>query len=234
MLRLLTPMTTQLPNTFNQRTIANAETLGRKLKRVRESSRLSVAQVSAKLRIKAEYITAIEDSRYTALPSAVFVKNYVQRYAKLLGVSYATVEPLLLSELKVYERNPDIPTLKRYLTKQPLQLRFVVVGLVIVFVILGLVAYFGLEITNIVEPPILDVVALPAKVEYAERVLTVAGQTAPEAVVSINDQVIPVLPNGQFSQQMSLQPGTNILKIEAKTKRSQPKIQYVQIYVEDK
>lgn len=227
-------MTTPTPNAFNQRTIANAETLGRKLKRVRESSRLSVAQVSAKLRIKPEYITAIEDSRYTVLPSAVFVKNYVQRYVKLLGVSYATVEPLLQAELKVYEHNPHIPTLKRHLTKQPLQLRFVVVGLTMLFVVLGLVAYFGLEITNIIEPPALQVNALPAKVEYAERVLTVAGQTAPEAVVSINDQAIPVQSNGQFSQQMSLQPGTNILKIEAKTKRSQPHIEYVQIYVEEK
>lgn len=228
----ITPMTTT--PAFNQRTIANAETLGKKLKRVRESSRLTVEQVSQRLRIKAEYISAIEDSRYTELPSAVFVKNYVRLYVKLLGVSYATVEPLLQSELKVYERNPDIPTLKRYLTKQPLQLRFVVLGLVLLFVVLGLLAYFGLEITNIIEPPALSVQSLPAKVEYAERTVTVTGQTAPEAVVSINDQAIPVESDGQFTQQMSLQPGTNILKIEAKTKRSQPHIEYVQIYVEEK
>ncbi len=218
---------------FNQRSIANAETLGQKLKRVRESSKLTVEQVSTKLRIKADYISAIEDSRYTALPSAVFVKNYVQRYVKLLGVSYASVEPLLQSELKVYEQHPDIPTLKRYLTKQPLRLRSVIVGLVLLFVVLGLVAYFGLEITNIIEPPYLSVAPLPVKVGYDQRLVTVTGQTAPEAVVSINDQVIPVSPDGDFSQEMSLQPGTNILKIEAKTKRSQPHIQYVQIYVEE-
>jgi cytoskeletal protein RodZ len=222
------------PTGFNQRSIANAETLGQKLKRVRESSKLTVEQVSSKLRIKADYISAIEDSRYTALPSAVFVKNYVQRYVKLLGVNYATVEPLLQSELKVYEHNPDIPTLKRHLTKQPLRLRTVIGGLVLLFVVIGLVAYFGLEITNIIEPPNLSVSPLPAKVDYAQRVVTVTGQTAPEAVVSINDQVIAVSPSGDFSQEMSLQPGTNILKIQAKTKRSQPHIQYVQIYVEDK
>lgn len=223
-----------IETTFNQRTIANAQTLGKKLQQIRESSHLSLAQVSERLRIKQAYLEAIEQSRYTALPSGVFVKNYVQRYVKLLGLSWATVEPLLQAELKVYEQAPDIPTLKRYLTKQPLQLVKVVIALVIVFIVLGLGAYFGLEITNIVEPPSLVITELPSKLSYAERLVIVAGQTDPEAVVSINDQAISVLPDGQFSQQMSLQPGSNVLRIEAKTKRSQPHIQYIQVYVEDK
>lgn len=220
--------------TFNQRTIANAQTLGQKLQQIRESNHLSLAQVGERLRIKQAYLEAIEQSHYTALPSGVFVKNYVQRYVKLLGLSWATIEPLLQAELKVYEQAPDIPTLKRYLTKQPLQLVKVAIALVIVFIVLGLGAYFGLEITNIVEPPSLVIAELPSKINYAERLVIVAGQTDPEAVVSINDQTIPVLPDGQFSQQMSLQSGSNVLKIEAKTKRSQPHIQYLQVYVEDK
>lgn len=226
-------LTTMTETTFNQRTIANAQTLGQKLKQVRDGSHLTLAQASERLRIKQDYLEAIEQSRYTALPSGVFVKNYVQRYVKLLGLSWATVEPLLQAELTVYEQTPDIPTLKRYLTKQPLRLVQVVIGLLIVFMVLGLGAYFGLEITNIVEPPKLVITELPSHVSAAERIVIVAGQTDPEAVVSINDQTIPVLPDGQFSQQMSLQPGSNVLKIEAKTKRSQPHIQYLQVYVED-
>lgn len=220
-------------NQFNQRSIADAATLGQKLKQVREQSHYTIAAVSAQLRIKPEYIEAIEQSRYIALPSGVFVKNYVQRYAKLLGVNWSIVQPLLETELKVYTQTPGIPTQKRYLAKQPLQLMKVVIGLVILFAIIALGAYFGLEITNIIEPPALEVMELPGRVAYKDRTLTVAGQTDPEAVVSINDQAIPVLPGGQFSQQMSLQPGNNLLKIEAKTKRSQPHIQYLQIYVED-
>lgn len=224
----------EITNQFNQRSIADAATLGQKLKQVREQSHYTIAAVSAQLRIKPEYIEAIEQSRYIALPSGVFVKNYVQRYAKLLGLNWSIVQPLLETELKVYTQTPGIPTQKRYLAKHPLQLMKVVIGLVILFAIIALGAYFGLEITNIIEPPGLEVMELPSRVAYEDRTLTVAGQTDPEAVVSINDQAIPVLPGGQFSQQMSLQPGNNLLKIEAKTKRSQPHIQYLQIYVEDK
>lgn len=224
----------EITNQFNQRSIADAATLGQKLKQVREQSHYTIAAVSAQLRIKPEYIEAIEQSRYIALPSGVFVKNYVQRYAKLLGLNWSIVQPLLETELKVYTQTPGIPTQKRYLAKHPLQLMKVVIGLVILFAVIALGAYFSLEITNIIEPPALEVMELPSRVAYKDRTLTVAGQTDPEAVVSINDQAIPVLPGGQFSQQMSLQPGNNLLKIEAKTKRSQPHIQYLQIYVEDK
>lgn len=222
-----------MTNQFNQRSIADSATLGQKLKQVRERSHLTILQVSERLQIKPEYIEAIELSRYTALPSSVFVKNYVQRYVKLLGLNWATVLPLLDTELKVYQHTPGIPTQKRYLAKQPLQLMKVVIGLVVLFAVIALGAYFGLEITNIVEPPKLAVIELPSHLAYADRIIMLSGQTDPEAVVSINDQVIPVLPTGQFSQQMSLQPGSNLLKIEAKTKRSQPHTQYLQIYVED-
>ena len=218
---------------FNQRTISNAETLGRKLQRVREQSRLTIAQVADRLRIRPEYIEAIEQSKYTALPSGVFVKNYVQRYAKLLGVSWATVAPLVEAELAVYTPTPHIPTLKQYLTRQPLRLMQVVGALVMVFVLLGVGVYFGLELTHIIEPPALTVANLPATVSVDQRIVTITGQTAPEAVVSINDQTVPVAPDGAFTQQIALQPGSNILKIESKTKRSKPNTQYYQIYVEE-
>ncbi|MFA6474955.1 MAG: helix-turn-helix domain-containing protein [Patescibacteria group bacterium] len=220
--------------TFNQRAVTNSETLGQKLRRVREQSRFTIADISQRLQIKAEYLTAIEESRYTDLPSAVFVKNYVQRYVKILGVSFTTVEPLLLSELKVYERQPTIPTLKRYLTQRPLRIWTVVFGLLMLFVVLAIGTYFALEISHSIEPPVVTLETMPPKVAYVDRVITVAGQTVPEAVVSINEQVIPVLPDGRFSQLMSLQEGNNILKIEVKTKRSQSNIQYVQVYVDKK
>lgn len=218
---------------FSQRSIANAETLGQKLRRMRESSRFTIDQVSERLRIKPEYIAAIEDSRYTVLPSAVFVKNYVQRYVKLLGVSFASVQPLLDAELKVYTSHPNIPTLKRHFTKQALQLRLVVFGSIGLFVVIAIISYFGLEISHSIAPPSLTLATVPSRLDSSEQFVTIAGQTVSEAVVSINDQPIPVAPDGQFSQQMSLQPGSNLLKVEAKTKRSQPNTQYLQIYVED-
>ncbi|EKD76652.1 MAG: Transcriptional regulator, XRE family [uncultured bacterium] len=219
--------------TFNRRAISNNETLGQKLKRQREQTHLDIADVAEALAIKPDYIEAIERSDYRALPSRVFVKNYVRNYTKFLKLNWVVVEPLLNEELQVYEVQPDIPTLKRHLTKQPLRI-IQVVGLVgIIFLIVAVGAYFSFEIGNIIQPPELKLEEVPTAVAADQRFITIAGQTDAEAIVSINDQVIPVQTDGRFSQAMALQAGSNVFKITSQTKRSRPNNQFLQIFVEN-
>lgn len=218
---------------FNRRRIAHHETLGQQLRRVREHAGVSVDQMAGHLKIRRDYVEAIERSDYRSLPSQVFVKNYVRNYTKFLQLNWATIEPQLADELRVYESTPHIPTLKRHLTKRPLRAIEVAAVIGIIFVIVAVAAYFSFEIGNIVQPPPLELVSLPTVVPADQRVVTIAGQTAPEAIVSINDQVIPVQADGSFSQVMTLQPGSNVFKILAKTKRSRSNSQYFQIYVEN-
>lgn len=218
---------------FNRRRIAQHETLGQQLRRLRESMRLDTATVATHLHIRREYIEAIEASDYRHLPSKVFVKNYVRQYAKLLQLNWATIEKLLEEELHVYERTPNIPTLKRHLTKRPLRAIQVTAVIGVIFLVVTVTAYFSFEISNIIQPPALTVAPLPTAVPAVQQTITITGQTIPEAIVSINDQEIPVETNGAFSQIMSLQAGNNVFKISSKTKRSKPNIQYLQIYVEN-
>jgi cytoskeleton protein RodZ len=221
-----------MAETFNRRKIANHETLGQKLKRQREHTHLSVEAVAAQLAVKPEYLAAIERSDYRALPSKVFVRNYVRNYTKFLKLNWATVEPLLDQELKVYAVQPDIPTLKRHLTKRPLRV-FQVVGVVgVIFLIVAVGAYFSFEIGNIIQPPELTLYDVPTTMPSDQRFVTIAGQTAPEAIVSINDQVIPVQADGSFGQVMALQTGSNVFKVTSQTKRSRPNSQFLQIFVE--
>lgn len=224
---------TLMTETFNRRAISNNETLGQQLKRQREQKRLTLEEVAASLAIKSEYLAAIERSDYRALPSRVFVKNYVRNYTKLLKLNWVNVEPMLEQELKVYEVQPDIPTLKRHLTKQPLQVFRVVVVVGVIFLIVAVGAYFSFEIGNIIQPPELELEDVPATVAADQHFVTIAGQTAPEAIVSINDQVIPVEPDGHFSQVMTLQSGSNVFRVTSQTKRSRSNNQFLQIFVEN-
>lgn len=226
-------MTTLMVETFNRRTISNNETLGQKLKRQREQARIPLEDAAARLAIKVEYLAALERSDYRSLPSRVFVKNYVRNYTKLLKLNWTNVEPMLEQELKVYEVQPDIPTLKRHLTKQPLQVFRVVVGVGVIFLVVAVGAYFSFEIGNIIQPPELVLEDVPATMAADQHFVTIAGQTAPEAIVSINDQIIPVEPDGQFSQVMTLQSGSNVFKVTSQTKRSRPNSQFLQIFVEN-
>lgn len=217
---------------FNQRTIANNETLGERLQRARLHRKRSVQDVAKDLQIRPDYIAAIEASDYKALPGAVFVKNYVRKYAKYLQIGRDTTEQLLQDELAVYESTPDIPTTAKHFTKQPLQIRQLIIGIAIIFLIVGVGTYVSFAISNIIQPPSLALDTLPAKVTLEERSITVSGKTAPEAIILINDQSVAVKSDGSFSQSMILQPGINLFKVVAKTKRSKEHVEYQQVVME--
>lgn len=218
---------------FDQRSLTNSSTLGDHLREARTQRGISIDQVADALRIRKAYIEAIERSDYTALPSGVFVKNYIRKYAKYLQLGKHTIEELLQEELTVYADTPDIPTLTRHLTKQPLKVFQVVAAVVILLVALSVGIYFLIEISNISQPPDLSINEMSSRVEFDQRFVTVAGKTASEATVTINGQAVAVTADGSFEQVMTLQAGSNVFKIVAKTKRSKENIQYKQIVVEE-
>ena len=133
---------------FEQRSISNSQTLGDRLYRLRLERKKDLKSIAHHLRIRTDYLEALEQSRYTDLPGEVFVRNYVRKYAAYLGLNVTQAEQLLNEELAVYKVKPEIPTLKRHLTQQPLKIIHVVIALVVIFMVIGVTSYFGFEIFN--------------------------------------------------------------------------------------
>lgn len=222
----------QSSDEFQRRRLTRAETVGQTLEQLRMQTGLTVSNVAAHLHIREEYVDALEKSDYRKLPSRVFVKNYVRNYAKLLQLNWSAIESLLEEELRVYELEPAIPTLKRHLLMRPLRAAHVAAAVGIIFIVVAIAAYFSFEIANSVQPPTLTLEDVPTTVPADQQSVSIAGQTSPEAIVSINDQEIAVEVDGSFRQVMTLQTGSNVFKVVARTKRSRPNTQYLHIYVE--
>jgi len=218
---------------FEQRAVSNTTTLGERLQQARKDKHIDIERVAKDIQIRAEYIQAIEDSNYTALPSTVFVKNYVRKYAQYLRFDKALTEELLTEELAVYTPDPDIPTLQGHLTKPPLKVVNVLAIVTVLLAALVIITYFSFEISNIIQPPELTIEELPARASLDERFVTITGQTAPEATVFINDQLVAVKEDGSFAQLVTLQTGVNVFKVVAKTKRSREHTEYRQIVLEE-
>ena len=68
------------------------ETAGRQLQYAREQRGLDLARVAAELRLTPATVLALETDDYTRLPSPVFVRGYLNSYARLLGID---PEPVL-------------------------------------------------------------------------------------------------------------------------------------------
>ena len=66
--------------------VSDSKGLGADLQRARLARGLSLADVSASLRLRAAYLEAIENDRREALPGPVYANGYVRSYAAYLGM----------------------------------------------------------------------------------------------------------------------------------------------------
>lgn len=74
----------QLPNTDLP--------LGLRLRRAREAAGLSVSEAAGKLRLKSATIEALEKEDFDALGAAVYVRGYLNSYARLVGVPTVLID----------------------------------------------------------------------------------------------------------------------------------------------
>ncbi|MDE0422054.1 MAG: DUF4115 domain-containing protein [Gammaproteobacteria bacterium] len=69
----------------------SAVEFGRTLRAARESADLSVADVAKALKVEEQIIEALEAEHYADLPPRPYIRGYVQRYARLVGLDAAAV-----------------------------------------------------------------------------------------------------------------------------------------------
>lgn len=220
---------------FVKQTIAFGQTLGEKLRRLREEGHWAVADVARELRISPKYVSALEESRYHELPGEIYTRQFLRSYATLLQV-----EPERVLELYEKERGvtKHLRTASHPLPPRAKNLRAIVTtGLLtrfaIIAVILGIVGYLGFQVYSILAPPELTVTDPPEDLRTQSRSVIVAGTTEPEATVFINGSEAFVDREGYFEEVLTLPPGTHVLRIVAERKRSRPRIVTRAVFVEE-
>ncbi len=70
----------------------DAQELGTKLKAARLEKKLSVEQVSRVLSLRPSLVTALESGNYREIGALLYVKNYLRKYAKFLGIPHEELE----------------------------------------------------------------------------------------------------------------------------------------------
>lgn len=204
---------------FTSKKLDNAKTLGEKLREVRLEAKISLTQISEQTQIPVKYLEALENETYEIFPGQVYIINYLKRYAAFLRLNEALVLRLYNEEKPVFSqllKKPAKSSFKEILVLHP---RFLKLAL-IVLAIVAVLGYLGFEAKKIITPPRLEIGAPADNLTTHRKTIEVAGQTEKEAKVKINDQDIFLDQNGDFRETVDLQPGLNIIKIEAKKKRS--------------
>jgi cytoskeleton protein RodZ len=150
-------------------------TVGERLKTARLAQPLSLAQISAQLRIDQHFLLSLEQDRLDVFSAPVFAKGYLKQYGNLLGLDERDLIAQYYRQVDV----PDVPVLGH----KPIRLHdedqirlWIVSGLVL----LGLAAGFVWWFSRPEPPPLTTQPAVRETPQLVAPVEPVMTATSPE------------------------------------------------------
>ena len=223
---------------FENKPIITEKTLGELFREEREALSLTVEQAAKKCRLDPKYIMFLENGSYERLPGGLYTKQFVRRYAEVLGFDSVLAVDRFSQETRNFRhvRRPD--ALPRPIDKELRSGRIMITpvlirNLIIVFFVLIGLLYIGWEIYDTVTPPQLTITSPGHEIVTKDRQIEITGSTEPESMVFINDEEIFVHPDGSFRENISLQPGVNLIEVTSVKKHSRARLEQLEILVEE-
>jgi cytoskeletal protein RodZ len=192
------------------------KTVGQLLKEERLKQRKTIEDVFLKTKIPEASLEALESDKFDKLPSKTFVKGFIRNYAQELNLDPEKI-------LAVFRRDHDIETKTKVEPKdgkKAIEENFIwtpktTIVLLFVLVLTFVGGFLFLQIRSYIFSPVLVVKAPKDNSIVRDFSVTVQGNTIADAQLSINNSVVSVDLDGNFSYKLKLLPGENIIKIKA-------------------
>ncbi|MEX2209676.1 MAG: RodZ domain-containing protein [Patescibacteria group bacterium] len=218
---------------FKKRELKSDQSLSEQIKAVRRTSRLTFEQIARETKIPQKYLKALENGRYEELPAEVYVRGFLENYAKFLGFPEDEVLTQYKRERGISGRQPPALSLPKRSVEQPrVTITPRTLGYAAAAVLLfSVVGYLISQITGFASPPNLEVAAPAVDARVDDERVEVRGQTEPDAQVFINDQPIPTDTDGSFNEIVTLPTGTNSLRIVARDPNGRERVEVRSVVV---
>jgi hypothetical protein len=193
------------------------QTVAHLLKKAREAKGLSFEQIRETLKIHPRFLRALEESDYQVFSSPVHLKGFLKNYAEYLGLDVAAI-------LAFWRREYDEAQAKKkgsFLTPLPRVLNItpgLILGGFTVFAVVGFFLYLLLAYRSVAEAPPLRVESPATDIKVATPSLLIAGQTDPEAVLTLNGERLRLDERGRFAETLRLSTGVNRLNFSVTSK----------------
>lgn len=212
---------------FTENKISNSSDLiGDELKKKRLEKNVGLEEVAKNIKIKKEYLEAIETGEFKKLPRGVYGKNFIQEYAIYLGINPKLIIDLYESEFtkkdKKYTNSLFVKKVSK--THHFLTIPRIIKNVIIISVVVVCVAYLGYYINNIITPP--ELVLLNPQEDMTVEVhnILIKGKTSSEAEVVINEEIVLIDNEGNFEKNINLKSGLNVVSVTSQKKYSKKRI----------
>lgn len=191
----------------------------------------SLEQVSKELKIKEEFLEAIEEGRYKDLPSDTYAAGFVKNYAEYLGIPEAKSMALFRRDYKVGKLD-YVPSFrkKKYIRTRNFFLSLK--GGAFVLAALLILVYLAFQFSSVFLGPSLVVQTPQNGTRVAGSVIEVKGETEPYALLEINGESSYVGLDGTFRKSLYVFSGNQTITIVAKNRFGKETVEEIVIEVE--
>ncbi|OIO07186.1 hypothetical protein COX68_02580 [Candidatus Falkowbacteria bacterium CG_4_10_14_0_2_um_filter_41_15] len=213
--------------------LSEYKSIGDQLRFTRLQKGFSLEEVSGRLKVRLEYLRALEDEDYVLLPGGIYGKIFLKKYVNFLGLDYKNIVKNFVKERKIYLSEADDVFSKKVIKRHKLIIfPKVFRNILIILAIITCVLYLGIYLKKITAAPKLAIIEPTSNQVQKELSINVQGETEPESEVAINGQSVLIDKRGMFWQTIVLKKGVNIIVVKAKKKYSREQTVTRQILVE--
>lgn len=218
--------------TFINKKIISEKNFSERLKAARRKKHLTLSQAEEETKVRVKYLEALEDGNFADLPADVYSVGFLVKYAEFLNLDKEEILASYRRE-RGYQKNFEkivpqagLKDKKAYLTPRVVVLTLVFLSIV---VFLGYIFY---AVRNFTSPPNL-VISSPVNdsIVHQERV-EVTGKTDEGSSLQINNQTVFLDDNGNFHENVKLQPGLNNIELKATNRVKKETIKVIKILAE--
>ena len=205
---------------FSTKKIKSQKTLGEILKEEREKKSFSLVDAENATKVRAKYLCALENSRWSELPQEVYVRGFVLAYAKFLGLKDEEVIALYNKESRVHRKsektkisyNQSLKNQRVLIT--PKVLAYFALSSFVVFMF----SYIIYQVLHFAGNPNLRIFSPGNNSILESDSVDLSGITDMDTFVVVNNENIPVTDDGHFQSKLKLHSGVNIIKVKAVNK----------------
>ncbi|OGK16896.1 hypothetical protein A2690_03470 [Candidatus Roizmanbacteria bacterium RIFCSPHIGHO2_01_FULL_39_12b] len=178
------------------------QTVGQILKSERKRLEYSIEDIEKKTRIRKKYLEGLEQSNWSLFPSKTYILGVLKSYGSLLNLNEEKLDAFFRRE---YERTDSQKFTRKVNAKQLIPSSKIYMRLGIVFSVLLLALYFGVQLVHLLTPPKVEIVApindhLPPRTQKFDLI----GLTEKDAIVEINGERYVLNEENQFSAKIPI------------------------------
>lgn len=200
------------------------------LQDARLEKNLSIADVVKAIKIKKDFLTAIEDGRFQDLPSESYALGFVKNYASYVGIDKTKAAALFRREYEGQQAKL-IPTFKSQEKKLSRKLIFSPRGLFVLGGVLLIVGYILYQYSSFLFGPQLEI-SKPVEGQVVnDNIIEVEGKTDPYASVIVNDDEVYVKLDGTFKKTLYLFEGKRQISVVSKSRNGKETKKVVNVVV---